>query len=51
MLVVSHRLSMLKEADSIIVLDRGTVVGYGPHSVLLRDCALYSKLWHQQMEL
>ena len=25
-LVVSHRLSMLKEADSIIVLDRGTVI-------------------------
>ena len=50
-LVVSHRLSMLKEADSIIVLDRGTVVGHGPHSALLGDCALYSKLWHQQMEL
>lgn len=50
-LVVSHRLSMLKEADSIIVLDRGAVVGHGPHSALLGDCALYSKLWHQQMEL
>ena len=50
-LVVSHRLSMLKSADSIIVLDRGYVVGHGPHAQLLADCALYKKLWQQQMEL
>ena len=50
-LVVSHRLSMLKSADSIIVLNRGYVVGHGPHAQLLADCALYKKLWQQQMEL
>ena len=50
-LVVSHRLSMLKSADSIIVLDRGYVVGHGPHAELLAGCALYKKLWQQQMEL
>ncbi len=50
-LVVSHRLSMLKSADSIIVLDRGYVAGHGPHAELLAGCALYKKLWQQQMEL
>jgi ATP-binding cassette subfamily B protein len=50
-LVVSHRLSMLKDADSILVLQRGVVVGHGPHRQLLQDCPLYKKLWRQQMEL
>jgi ATP-binding cassette subfamily B protein len=49
--IVSHRLSMLKDADSILVLEDGTLVGYGPHAGLLEDCALYKKLWRQQMEL
>jgi len=50
-LIVSHRLSMLKDADCIIVLQRGLVVGHGPHSQLLQNCPLYKKLWQQQMEL
>ena len=50
-LIVSHRLSMLKDADSILVLQHGVVVGHGPHQRLLQDCPLYKKLWEQQMEL
>jgi ABC-type multidrug transport system fused ATPase/permease subunit len=33
------------------VLEDGNLVGYGPHAGLLEDCALYKKLWRQQMEL
>ena len=50
-LIVSHRLSMLKDADSTIVLEDGNLVGYGPHEKLLQNCALYKHLWKQQMEL
>ena len=50
-LIVSHRLSMLKDADSIIVLEDGNLVGYGPHEKLLQSCGLYKHLWKQQMEL
>lgn len=50
-IIVSHRLSMLKDADSIIVLQGGRLVGHGPHQQLLHDCALYQKLWQQQMEV
>jgi len=50
-IIVSHRLSMLKDADSIIVLKNGDLVGHGPHEELLRDCDLYRNLWRQQMEL
>ena len=49
--IVSHRLSMLKDADSIIVLQNGELVGHGPHERLLQECELYRNLWRQQMEL
>jgi ATP-binding cassette subfamily B protein len=50
-ITVSHRLSMLKGADNIMVLSEGKLVGYGPHERLVQDCALYKNLWKQQMEL
>jgi len=50
-IIVSHRLSMLKDADSIIVLDNGERVGHGAHAQLLQTCKLYRHLWQQQMEL
>lgn len=49
MIMVSHRLSMLKKADNILVLESGEVVGYGPHDRLLKTCSLYASLWQQQM--
>lgn len=50
-IIVSHRLSMLKDADSIIVLNKGELVGHGKHDLLLEKCGLYNHLWKQQMEL
>lgn len=43
-LVVAHRLSTVRGADKIVVLDAGRVVGEGPHSELLRSCAAYRAL-------
>ncbi len=48
MLVVSHRLSALVDADAILVLDRGQVVDMAPHADLLQRCDIYRKLWLQQ---
>ncbi|MBW1637016.1 MAG: peptidase domain-containing ABC transporter [Deltaproteobacteria bacterium] len=48
-IIVSHRLSMLKEADNIIVLENGSLTGHGPHHQLLQQCELYKTLWQQQM--
>ncbi len=39
-IIVSHRLSMLKDADTIIVLQNGELVGQGPHEQLLQTCPL-----------
>lgn len=50
-IIVSHRLSMLKNSDKIIVLQHGAIVGQGTHEELLKGCQLYSDLWRQQMEV
>jgi ATP-binding cassette subfamily B protein len=48
-IIVSHRLSMLSEADAILVLDRGRVVDIDRHDSLLTKCSMYRHLWNQQM--
>ena len=47
-IVISHRLSMIRPANLIIVLDHGRIVGAGRHDALLRSCPLYAGLWAQQ---
>ncbi|GFK92234.1 Toxin RTX-I translocation ATP-binding protein [Fundidesulfovibrio magnetotacticus] len=48
MIIVSHRLSMLASAHSIVVLDQGKLIANAPHHELLRTCRLYADLWHKQ---
>jgi ATP-binding cassette subfamily B protein len=48
MILVSHRLANLVDADSILVLEQGRVVDFAPHSVLLERCQIYRLLWQQQ---
>ena len=47
-ITISHRLSMLVEADTILVLERGKVYDVGTHEELLRRCDIYKHMWHQQ---
>ena len=47
-IVISHRLSMVRPADLIVVLDQGRIAGAGRHEALLRSCPLYAGLWTQQ---
>jgi ABC-type multidrug transport system fused ATPase/permease subunit len=42
--VIAHRLSTVRQADRIIVLDAGRIVAEGTHDVLLRDSELYRSL-------
>jgi ABC-type multidrug transport system fused ATPase/permease subunit len=46
--VVAHRLSALRNADRILVLDAGRCVGLGTHQELLADSLLYRQLWELQ---
>ena len=49
--VVAHRLSTVKNADQIVVLDRGKVVETGNHSSLIKKKGTYYNLIKNQLEL
>lgn len=49
MLVIAHRLSTVADADQIIVLDEGRVVGRGRHAELVRTTPLYRRLAEHQL--
>jgi ATP-binding cassette subfamily B protein len=47
-LIIAHRLSTVKDAGRVVVLDAGRIVQVGPHSALLREDGLYRKLVERQ---
>jgi ATP-binding cassette subfamily B protein len=46
--IVSQRISTVLEADQIVVIDDGVVVGVGSHSALLADCPVYAEFADSQ---
>ncbi|MBQ7738318.1 MAG: ATP-binding cassette domain-containing protein [Desulfovibrionaceae bacterium] len=48
MIIVSHRLSMLRYADKILVLENGRLVGLGTHDEVYANCPQYQALWDKQ---
>jgi len=50
-LVIAHRLSTVRNADKIIVLDQGRIVETGKHEELLQHDGLYSQLYQRQVEM
>ena len=46
--VIAHRLSTLRDADRILVIDEGRVVGLDTHDELIESCPTYQRLWHYQ---
>ncbi len=49
-LVIAHRLSTVREADRILVVDEGRIVERGRHDELLAAGGLYAELYHTQFE-
>ena len=45
---IAHRLSTLRKADVILVVDRGTIVASGSHETLVHTSPLYRDLWTAQ---
>jgi ATP-binding cassette subfamily B protein len=46
--VIAHRLSTIKEADLILVMDKGDIVENGTHNELLKNNGHYAKLYNSQ---
>ncbi len=47
-LIIAHRLSTVKDADRVVVLDAGRIVQSGAHAALLREDGLYRRLVEKQ---
>ena len=45
LIVVAHRLNTIRNADQILVVSNGEIVGRGIQEELLQSCPLYRKMW------
>jgi ATP-binding cassette subfamily B protein len=48
-IIVAQRISSVMQADHIMVLEQGRILGYGTHRELLADCELYREISESQM--
>ncbi len=48
-IIVSHRISAVKDADKIMVLDKGKIVEYGTHKTLVKNGGFYQELYEKQL--
>ena len=44
--MIAHRLSTIKNADNIVVIDKGKIVESGKHENLLGQNKVYADLWN-----
>ena len=50
-ILISHRLTNVVQADNIYVLDKGSIAQSGSHNDLMARSGAYAKLWNAQQEL
>jgi len=48
-LLIAQRITSVMDADKIVVLDEGEIVGIGKHEALLRECAVYREIYQSQV--
>ena len=48
-IIVAQRISTIRHADKIIVLDRGEAVGMGTHEELMKSCDVYKEIALSQL--
>ena len=49
--MIAQRISIARNADKIIVLDKAQIVGAGSHEDLIRNCTVYKEIYDSQMEV
>jgi ATP-binding cassette subfamily B protein len=48
-LIVAQRIGTIRDADRIVVLDEGQVVGMGSHAELMESCPVYQQIAYSQL--
>ena len=48
-IIISHRISTVKDCDEIIVIDEGEIIERGTHDYLLAQNGIYSELHEKQL--
>ncbi|MNJ51833.1 Multidrug resistance ABC transporter ATP-binding/permease protein BmrA [compost metagenome] len=48
-LIVAQRIGTIKDADQIIVLEDGGIVGMGTHEQLMESCTTYQEIAYSQL--
>ena len=46
--IVSQRVNTIRNADQIIVMDKGNIVGHGTHEQLMESCKVYQEIYSSQ---
>ena len=46
--IVSQRVNTIRNADQIIVMDKGNIVGHGTHEELMESCKVYQEIYNSQ---
>ena len=49
-IIIAQRISSVIDADKIIVMDDGKIVGIGSHTELMQTCRMYTEIYYSQMD-
>ena len=50
LILIAQRISAVRDADKILVMENGEIVGMGTHDSLMADNAVYQEIYYSQME-
>jgi len=49
-IIIAQRITSVMDADKILVLDEGRIMGLGSHEQLLKECEAYQEIYYSQMD-
>ena len=49
-IIIAQRIGSVEEADQILVLDEGRIIGRGRHEELLASCKAYQEIYYSQRD-